>query len=451
MFIDTAKIEVRAGNGGDGAISWRREKYVPDGGPDGGDGGRGGSIILEADQDVGTLLDFKYHPIYKAESGEPGRGQQQFGKAGQDLILKVPVGTIVRECESGAAIADLREDGQQFVVAKGGSGGKGNVHFKSSIRQAPRFAKPGGFGQQLKIILEVKLIADVGLVGLPNVGKSTILSILTHARPKIANYHFTTLEPNLGVVDMGAGRSYIMADIPGLIEGASQGAGLGHDFLRHIERTRALAHVLDMSGSEGRDPIEDFDLIQEELLEYHPELPKRLRVIVANKMDLPGAAENLECFRHEMTKRGVTLVTPTERKEEEILHPWKEPQEQEAALTLLPVSAATTEGLEALRYELWKAVSSVEKTNLTFDEDIVDVEQFYRRDTAVTVTRKGHRITVSGEPVANLAKKLIINDGASVQFFERSLEQMGIMDRVRALDPTEDDVIDIEGFEFDWL
>ena len=291
----------------------------------------------------------------------------------------------------------------------------------------------------------------MGLVGLPNVGKSTILSILTHARPKIANYHFTTLEPNLGVVDMGAGRSYIMADIPGLIEGASQGAGLGHDFLRHIERTRALAHVLDMSGSEGRDPIEDFDLIQEELLEYHPELPKRLRVIVANKMDLPGAAENLERFRHEMTKRGVTLVTPTERKEEAILHPWKEPQEQEAALTLLPVSAATTEGLEALRYELWKAVSSVEKTNLTFDEDIVDVEQFYRRDTAVTVTRKGHRITVSGEPVANLAKKLIINDGASVQFFERSLEQMGIMDRVRALDPTEDDVIDIEGFEFDWL
>lgn len=448
MFIDQVTIEVRAGNGGDGAISWRREKYVPDGGPDGGDGGRGGSIILEADKDVNTLLDFKYHPIYKAPSGEPGRGQQQFGKAGEDLILKVPLGTVVREAESGLAIADLREDAQRFVVVKGGLGGKGNVHFKSSIRQAPRFAKPGGMGQQLKIVLEVKLIADVGLVGLPNVGKSTILSILTRAKPKIANYHFTTIEPNLGVVDMGEGRSFIMADIPGLIEGAHAGAGLGHDFLRHIERTRVIAHVLDMSGSEGRDPIQDFDLIQQELLAYHEALPKKLRIIVANKMDLPGADEQLARFCREMERRGFS-VRKAEEKPQPSADSWQE--EKTNAVIVVPLSAATTKGMNVLRRILWQEVSGIPKTLLACEDEIVSVEQFFRRDHAVTVRREGHTIIVQGEPVANLAKKLIITDGASIQFFERSLEQMGVMDRVRALNPDEEDVINIEGFEFDWL
>lgn len=448
MFIDQVTIEVRAGHGGDGAISWRREKFVPDGGPDGGDGGRGGSILLEADKDVNTLLDFKYHPIYKAPSGEPGRGQQQFGKSGEDVILKVPVGTVVREAESGLPIADLREDGQRFVVVKGGFGGKGNVHFKSSIRQAPRFAKPGGMGQQLKIILEVKLIADVGLVGLPNVGKSTILSILTRAKPKIANYHFTTIEPNLGAVDMGEGRSFIIADIPGLIEGAHAGAGLGHDFLRHIERTRVIAHVLDMSGSEGRDPVQDFDLIQQELTAYHEALPKKLRVIVANKMDLPGAEENLARFREAMADRGF-VVRAAGEKPEQSADPWQE--ETTNAIVLVPLSAATTKGMDVLRRVLWQEISEIPKTLLTCEEEIVPVEQFFQRDTAITVRREGHTIFVQGQPIVNLAKKLIITDGSSIQFFERSLEQMGVMDRVRALDPDEEDVINIEGFEFDWL
>ncbi|MDD7592746.1 MAG: GTPase ObgE [Peptoniphilaceae bacterium] len=444
MFIDQASIEVHAGHGGDGAISWRREKYVPDGGPDGGDGGRGGSVILRADEGVRTLLDFQFHPIYKAESGEPGRGQKQFGKAGEDLVLRVPVGTIVREKNSGLPVADLRHHGQEFVVAKGGLGGKGNVHFKSSTRQAPRFAKPGGSGQSIAITLEVKLLADVGLVGMPNVGKSTLLSILTNAKPKIANYHFTTLDPNLGVVDLGEGQTYIVADIPGLIEGASEGAGLGHDFLRHIERTRLLAHVLDMSGSEGRDPLEDFDRIQQELTAYNPKLAERVKIVVANKMDLPGAAEHLAAFRSALRERGIVLRTPEEQQDAD---PWGEDE----AMLLVTTSAATSAGVKPLRYLLGAALEGIEKTDLTFDEDLVPLERFYRRNASVRVYREGKTIYVEGEPVKNLSKKLIITDGASVQFFERSLEQMGVMDRVRDLHPDEDDVINIEGFEFDWL
>lgn len=450
MFIDQATITVHAGNGGDGAISWRREKFVPDGGPDGGDGGRGGSVVLVADEGVRTLLDFKFHPIYKAESGENGRGQKMFGKAGEDLVLHVPVGTLVREFNSKEAVADLSAHGQRFVVAKGGLGGKGNVHFKSSTRQAPRFAKPGGAGQSIKITLEVKLLADVGLVGLPNVGKSTILSVLTNARPKIANYHFTTLDPNLGVVDMGQGESFVVADIPGLIEGASEGAGLGHDFLRHIERTRILVHVLDMAGSEGRDPLQDFDLIQEELLTYHPDLPGRVQIIVANKMDLPGAEDGFSLFQEELRARGVQLVVPGEELKER--DPWADAEEKEPEeILLLPISAATTEGIQALRYQIADRLRTIPKTNLSFDEEMSDIEKFFRRDPSIRVFRTGDRIRVEGEPVANLAKKLVMDDGASVQFFERSLEQMGIMDDVRKLNPTEDDVIDIEGFEFDWL
>ncbi len=449
MFIDTATIEVHAGHGGDGAIAWRREKYVPDGGPDGGDGGHGGSVILVADEGTRTLLDFKFHPIYKAESGEPGRKKKQYGQAGEDLILRVPVGTIVREASTKAAIADLREHGQSFVVAKGGRGGKGNVHFKSSTRQAPRFAKPGGLGQSLKIILEVKLLADVGLVGLPNVGKSTTLSVLTNAKPKIANYHFTTIDPNLGVVDLGEGASFTIADIPGLIEGANEGAGLGHEFLRHIERTRVLAHVIDMSGSEGRDPVEDYDLIQDELAAYHQELPQRVRLILANKMDLPHADENLHRFMSALQQRGIPLRMMDEADMVED-NPWQ-PEDAASRLLLFPMSAATTEGMSRLRYVLWEQLKKIEKTNLTFDEEIVDVNRFYQRDTSITVERRGKTIFVTGEPVANLAKKLIITDGASVQFFERSLEQMGVMEEIRALSPTEEDLINIEGFEFDWL
>lgn len=438
MFIDKAKIHLIAGNGGNGSIHWRREKFVPSGGPDGGDGGRGGNIILEADTHVRTLADYKYKRKYKAESGQPGAGQKMFGRAGEDLVLKVPVGTVVREAESGLPIADLHEEGARMIVVQGGFGGKGNVHFKSSIRQAPRFAQPGGIGQELDVILEVKLLADVGLVGFPNVGKSTLLSVMTQARPKIANYPFTTLEPNLGVVKLEEGNSYVIADIPGLIEGASEGAGLGHDFLRHIERTRVLCHVIDMAGTEGRDPVEDYFQIQSELGKYSPELVKRVRVIVANKMDLPGAEKNLERFRAVLEKENIFSAASGEAWDEDGPH-------------LLELSAATHTGVRELSYRLWDTIRNLPPRYETLDEAIVPIEQFFQKDRSIRVERNGKRIVATGEPLKTLSRKLILQDEDSVTFFERSLETMGVMDRIRALNPTEDDVIDVEGFEFDWL
>lgn len=441
MFIDKATITVMSGKGGDGAISWRREKYEPSGGPDGGDGGIGGSVIFEADPRMTTLTDYKFHGIYKAEAGQDGRKKKMFGKKGEDLILKVPVGTVIREAKSQLPVADLREAGQRFTAVIGGYGGKGNVHFKSSIRRAPRFAKPGGPGQKLELSLEVKLIADVGLVGFPNVGKSTILSVLSNARPKIANYHFTTLDPNLGVVDVGEGHGYVLADIPGLIEGASEGAGLGHEFLKHIERTRLLCHVVDMSGSEGRDPISDFETIQAELAKYHQELEKRVKLVVANKMDLPGAEENLTQFLSYLREKGLL--------KEETQESWRE---SEPGLTVLTASAATTEGLQQVKYKLWEFVSHAQNANHEFlEEELVDVNRFFQKDTRIRVTRQGHRIIAQGDPLETLTKKLLMDDEDSITFFENSLEKMGVLDRIRELDPTEDDVIDVEGFEFDWM
>lgn len=424
MFIDKASIQLKAGRGGDGAVSWRREAFIPSGGPDGGDGGRGGSIYFVADNNVATLLDFKYKRSYKAESGMNGMGKKMAGKSGQDLYLKVPVGTIIREKESLLPIADLTHHGQEFLAVKGGKGGKGNTHFKNSVRQAPRFAIPGQHGQELDVILEVKLIADVGLVGLPNVGKSTILSILSNAKPKIANYHFTTLSPNLGVVNMDRESSFVLADIPGLVEGASDGAGLGDDFLRHIERTRLLVHVLDISGSEGRDPYQDFLLIQEELESYNEALPDRVQIIVANKMDLPGAEEGLALFKE--------FLGETEAK-------------------IIPLSAATTKGIKELKYAIADALKDLPKNLASFDEELVDVGQFFKRDERIKVERRGEVISVTGEPMRDLVRRLIITDEGSVRFFERTLEDMGVMDQIREKNPSENDTIDIEGFQFDWL
>ena len=306
QFIDTARITVKAGNGGNGAVSFHRQRYIANGGPDGGDGGRGGSIILRVDNHMSTLMDFRYKRKYSAPNGADGSGKRCSGKDGESLIIKVPRGTIVRDLETNAIICDMSGD-EDFVLAKGGNGGWGNVHFATPTRQVPRFAKAGLPGQSREVKLELKLLADVGLVGFPNVGKSTLLSVVTRAQPKIANYHFTTLFPNLGVVPMGDGQSFVLADIPGIIEGAAEGAGLGHDFLRHIDRCRLLIHVVDVSGSEGRDPIEDFDTICAELEQWSPELASRRMIVAANKVDILEDPELLEKFRAHVESCGCTL------------------------------------------------------------------------------------------------------------------------------------------------
>lgn len=300
MFVDSAKIHVKGGDGGNGIVAFQREKYVPYGGPSGGDGGHGGSVIFRANPNLRTLVDFKYRVHFKAERGMHGEGDNRTGKSGDDLIVDVPPGTLVKDAETGELIAELLAPGDQAVVAQGGRGGRGNQHFATSRNKAPRRSEPGVPGEERWLVLELKLLADVGLTGFPNVGKSTLLARVSAARPKIADYPFTTIDPNLGVVSLGEGRSFVLVDIPGLIEGAHSGRGLGHKFLRHVERTRVLIHVLDMSGSEGRDPLEDFDVINEELRAYNPELGERPMLIAANKMDLPGSERNLERLRQKI-------------------------------------------------------------------------------------------------------------------------------------------------------
>ena len=327
MFIDVAKVSMKAGKGGNGVVAWRREKYEPAGGPYGGDGGNGGSIILYADEGIRTLMDYRYKRSYVAESGENGRTKKQFGKSGADTILKLPVGTVIKDEATGKVIADLKEPGQEFVIARGGKGGRGNAKFATSTRQAPGFAEAGTKGEERTVILELKLLADVGLVGFPNVGKSTLLSIVSAAKPKIANYHFTTLKPNLGVVKIAEEKSFVIADIPGLIEGASKGAGLGHEFLRHIERTRILLHILDVSGSEGRSPIDDFYKINQEIFDYNDKLKERPQIIAANKMDIPSSQEWLQKVKDEFEPQGIQVF---------------------------PISAATKQGIKELLFAVWE-------------------------------------------------------------------------------------------------
>lgn len=422
MFLDVVKIKVRSGNGGDGAIAWRREKYEPSGGPAGGDGGNGGSIIFRADRNVQTLLDFKYKRHYFAGNGEPGRNKKQYGKKAEDLILKVPIGTLIREAESNKLIYDLNEDGEEFVVARGGKGGRGNAKFSNSIRQAPRFAEPGEKGQEIEVILEVKLIADVGLIGLPNVGKSSLLSILSDAKPKIANYHFTTITPNLGVTKIDDENSYIIADIPGLIDGASEGVGLGHQFLRHVERTRLLVHVLDMAGSEGRNPIEDFNVINEELYKYNDKLKNKKMFVVANKIDIMGAQENLKEFKKEYPN-----------------------------ITIMETSATSIQGIKELKYFIFEQLKNIEKVYDTFDHDVLNLEDFFIVDRTIIVEKEDGKIIVKGYPVEELMRRINFEDYESVMFFERTLGTMGIMDRIMELGVEEGDIIDICGYEMEYF
>lgn len=419
MFIDVAKIELKAGKGGDGSVAFRREKYEPSGGPAGGDGGDGGSIIIVGDKNIKTLMDYSYRSIYKAESGGDGRNKKQFGKKGEDLILKVPVGTLVKDYDTDTVIYDVKHDKEEFVICKGGKGGKGNVHFKSSIRQAPRFAEPGEKGEEKTIKLELKLLADVGLIGLPNVGKSTLLSIMSNARPKIANYHFTTLEPNLGVCKVGE-KSFVLADIPGLIEGASEGLGLGHDFLKHIERTKILVHVLDISGSEGRNPIEDFELINSELSSYNIKLNDKKMLVVLNKTDL-GAEENIKEFREKYSDKVDEIVE---------------------------ISAATTENVDKLMYLIADTLDSIEDDYSTLDEQYVYFEE--EKEPDFKVRRENENYIVEGPLIENLIYRTNFEVYESVNHLQKVLEDKGVIQQLKDLGIQDGDNVVIGDVEFDF-
>ncbi|MBR0155997.1 MAG: GTPase ObgE [Clostridia bacterium] len=420
QFVDKAKIVIKAGNGGDGCSSFHREKYVSHGGPDGGDGGRGGSVIFEADENMSTLLDFKFARFFRAENGEAGRGNMQSGKSGGDLIIKVPVGTRVRDLESGKIIADMNRPGRQRTVLRGGRGGKGNARFATPTKQSPHYAQNGQKTKEYEVELELMTIADVGLVGLPNVGKSTILSVVTSAKPKIANYHFTTLTPNLGVVKR-YDTAFVVADIPGLIEGAAEGAGLGHDFLRHIERTRMLVHVLDISGCEGRDPIEDYRQIRSELTQYSEKLAELPEIIAANKMDITGAEDWLALLRDELADTGVEIF---------------------------PVSAATGKGFEPLLDRILEMLKTLPKT-LEFEEgDITPAAQY---EWGFEIEMDGDVFVVSGGTVDYILDTTNAEDEESMRRFQKLLETEGIIDALRQKGATEESVIRLGEWEFDFI
>ncbi|AEE96700.1 GTPase ObgE [Mahella australiensis] len=423
MFVDRAKIYVKSGDGGNGAISFRREKYVPRGGPDGGDGGDGGNVILQADQNMNTLMDFKYKVHYKAQRGQHGQGSNMRGRNGEDLIIKVPVGTVVIDAESSMIIGDLINDGQQIIVAYGGKGGKGNAHFTTSVRQTPRFAQEGEPGQERWVILELKMIADVGLIGFPNAGKSTILSIMTAARPKIADYPFTTLSPNLGVAYAPDGRSFVLADIPGLIEGAHEGTGLGYEFLRHVERTRLLLHVVDASGMAGRDPVDDFYKINEELRLYNEELAKRPQIILANKMDLPEAQQNFERIKEAADKCGYKIFA---------------------------VSAAKGQGFEQVLYEVLKMLDSLPKHE-GFVSEQAEVVYVPKQELNYNIKKDDESYIVEGSLIDKLLRMTNIDDPDSLAYFQKVLEDNGVFKALKAQGARNGCTVKIGAIEFDYI
>jgi GTP-binding protein len=421
-FIDKATITVRAGNGGDGAVAFHREKFVAAGGPDGGDGGRGGNIVVVADDNMSTLMDFRYKRKYVAPNGENGGGKRCSGKDGESVVIKVPRGTLVRDKATGGIIKDMT-DAKPFVLAKGGRGGWGNKHFATPTRQVPRFAKPGMSGEYREIVLELKLLADVGLVGFPNVGKSTLLSVVTKAHPKIANYHFTTLFPNLGVVYVSEGVSFVMADIPGIIEGASEGAGLGHDFLRHIDRCRLLVHLVDVSGSEGRDPIEDFEAINRELESYDPELSKRPQIVVANKCDLlPEGSELLEEFRDYVTSFGYEFHE---------------------------LSAATHQGTQELIKAIAGKLAELPPI-ICYEPDYVPPEPTIDTSEELVIEQYDDVWFVEGRWLEKLVATVNFSDHESRMYFDRMLRDAGVYDRMEALGVKDGDTVSIYDLEFEY-
>lgn len=419
MFVDKAAITVKAGNGGNGLVSFHREKYVPDGGPDGGDGGRGGNIIFKADKTISTLIDFAHKKTFTARNGEDGKARNSFGRKGEDLYIPVPVGTVIKDAKSGRVMKDMSEDSEEFIAAKGGNGGWGNVHFASATRQTPKFAKDGLKGQERELILELKLIADVGLVGFPNVGKSTLLSAVSAARPKIANYHFTTLEPNLGVIKMGEGKSFVMADIPGLIEGAHEGIGLGHEFLRHIERTRLIVHIVDVSGIEGRNPIEDYEKINNELSLYSKSLAERPQIVVANKTDIIQDESLLEEFRNYIEEKG---------------------------LKLFEISAAAHKGTKELMNYVSQILDTLEPVEIyeaDFEEESFEEEPF-------EVRKEDDTYVVGGPYIEKLLRHCNFEDGESLQYFQVALRRKGVIDALENAGCGEGDPVRMYELEFDY-
>ena len=420
-FIDTARITVRSGNGGNGAVAFHREKYIANGGPDGGDGGRGGNIVVTVDDHMSTLMDFRYKRKYVAGNGQDGQGKRCTGRDGDDLVLKVPRGTVIRDAETREIIQDMSQV-SSFVLAKGGKGGWGNKHFATPTRQVPRFAKSGLKGITRDVILELKLLADVGLVGFPNVGKSTLLSVVSRAQPKIANYHFTTLYPNLGVVYVDEGVSFVMADIPGIIEGASEGAGLGHDFLRHIDRCRLLVHLVDVSGSEGRDPVEDFDTINAELQQYSADLATRPQIVVANKTDLLQDTEQLEAFRAHVEALGYTFME---------------------------MSAATHQGTRALVQRIAAMLADLPPV-IVYEPEYVPRPPQIDTSEPLTITREDDTWLVEGAWLQRLMANINFSDYESRMYFDKMLRQSGLFDRLEEMGIQDGHFVSMYDLEFEY-
>ncbi len=422
MFVDTAKIFIKAGDGGDGAVAFHREKYVASGGPDGGDGGRGGNIVFAADDNLSTLADFRYKRKYIAQKGENGRGSRCNGKKAEDLIIRVPRGTLIREVSTGRLLADI-SDKEPVIVARGGKGGWGNTHFATPTRQTPRFAKPGQPGEEFEVKLELKLLADVGIVGFPNVGKSTLISVVSEAKPIIANYHFTTITPVLGVVRMGSDSSFVMADIPGLIEGAGDGLGLGHQFLRHVERCRLLVHMVDVSGSEGRDPKEDFRIINEELKKFNPELAERPMIVAANKCDLTDD-ETVEDFRKFIEEQGYKFF---------------------------PIMAAISYEVEPLLKEIQEQLSKLPPVAQYEAEPapLPDIDELNKVE--INVTNKGGVFFVEADKLLRVLRMIDFNDTDSLQYFQKVLESSGVIEELKKAGIHDGDTVSLYDFEFEYM
>ena len=430
MFVDRAKIYIKSGKGGDGAVTFRREPFVPEGGPDGGDGGRGGDVIFMADRNLRTLMDFKYKKKYEAEAGQNGMKKKRFGKAGENLIIKVPLGTVIIDEASGLVMKDLTEDGESFVAAKGGRGGRGNTNFKNSVRQAPNFAEAGGAAKERNVILELKLIADVGLVGFPNVGKSSLLAVATSAQPKIANYHFTTIDPNLGVVKI-YDSSFVMADIAGIIEGASEGLGMGFKFLKHIERTKVLIHVVDVSGSEGRNPIDDFNKINKELEAYSPRILKKPQLVAANKIDMidEDDPQYLEFKKYV----------------------------EDLGYKVFPMSAPLNLGVEEILGAALNELNRIEQDPSLQEEDMTEFFDFEAEDNDPTYRdiicgydEEEDVYTLSGKQLSKIFKSTNFNDMGSLRYLYKYIEKKGAIEKLKEMGLEEGDIIRIEDYDLEF-